>query len=138
MRFFVETVGDMGLTVKAHLVVEYRGRKLGKLPIPLDEAQAIARDCPAEMDSFVCPKCGNAIRRDDIPLHQAHEQDPPWNTGFEWCGSCPACDKKRRLSVNRTHEECAECELERSWPPECSGHEAGPVRCPNFVRKGSA
>jgi hypothetical protein len=91
----------------------------------------------AAEDVFVCPRCGAGIRRLEIPLHQAHEQDPPWNTGFEWCGSCPRCDEKRRwLSTNRTHEECVECALEHSDPPECSGHEAGPVHCADFVRKG--
>jgi predicted RNA-binding Zn-ribbon protein involved in translation (DUF1610 family) len=49
----------------------------------------------AAEDSFVCPKCGASIKRCEISLHQAHEQEPPWNTGFEWCGSCPACEAKR-------------------------------------------
>jgi hypothetical protein len=51
-----------------------------------------------EVDVFRCPRCGADVRRDEIALHPAHEQDPPWNTGFEWVGSCPECDAKRRRS----------------------------------------
>jgi hypothetical protein len=49
-----------------------------------------------DVDRFYCPKCDEAIPRDEIRLHPAHEQKPPWNTGFEWVGSCPRCDERRR------------------------------------------
>lgn len=54
-----------------------------------------------EEDRFACPRCGRFVRRGDIPLHPAHEQAPPWNTGFEWVGSCPHCEAERRGEARR-------------------------------------
>jgi hypothetical protein len=82
--------------VGAKLVIEWHGRRLGSIEIPLDYAKRIAADCPVEPDSFRCPKCGHGTPRDRIALHPAHQQDPPWNTGFEWVGSCPLCERARR------------------------------------------
>lgn len=49
-----------------------------------------------------------------------------------------SCDVIRWLLPNhfrpdRTHEECSDCALELSEPPECSGHVAGPVACEGFM-----
>lgn len=93
MKIFVETVG---ITVGARLVVERCEHRLGFIDIPLETAAVIAAECPREVESFACPRCGASVRRDEISLHPAHEQAPPWNSGFEWCGSCPSCEAKRR------------------------------------------
>jgi DNA-binding transcriptional regulator YbjK len=34
--------------------------------------------------------------------------------------------------IDRTHEECVECSLEKRNPPECNGHVAGPSACSKF------
>jgi rubrerythrin len=61
-----------------------------------EENQQLRQAVDAVCDYFVCPRCGASVRRDRISLHPAHDQKPPWNTGFEWVGSCPACEKARR------------------------------------------
>lgn len=38
-------------------------------------------------------------------------------------------------TVDRTHEECADCALEMIEPPQCQGHCEGPVGCSLFKSK---
>ena len=37
--------------------------------------------------------------------------------------------------VNRTHEECCDCEHEKTMPPPCKGHCDGPRHCDDFKKK---
>jgi len=53
-------------------------------------------------DRFYCPRCDSLIPRYRVALHPASPQDPPWNTGFEWVGSCPECEGVRqKLTTDR-------------------------------------
>jgi len=39
-----------------------------------------------------------------------------------------------RLSCGRMHEECEDCALQAVEPPQCEGHQQGPVACERFER----
>lgn len=42
-------------------------------------------------------------------------------------------EKAYNGECDRTHEECADCELEKATPQLCNGHFAGPTACKMFV-----
>lgn len=63
-----------------------------------------------------CWQCGERLPRPENSGRLRHRQEAPQK--IRQCG--------------RSHQECYDCQLQRREPPECDGHDAGPVGCPNF------